>query len=124
MPQVLQGPEILRWYQHNGFGPELPVMCLRWHGEDLDDRTWALPDGVTIQGPPPARLGLRILRQKTDAYSVQLIWDRTALEWESLSRSDLLHSSLKTLLAMLGTDLWHLLDQPAHVSSYTTQTAA
>jgi hypothetical protein len=114
MTASLPAPELLRWYRNENFDPPLPVMCLRWSSEE--DRLWELPEGLSIQGPPPREFGLRVLRQG-DAYSVRLVWDRTALAWESLGRGQLLDSCLRPLLAVLGADLWQLLDQPARAIS-------
>jgi len=111
MTRPLPTPEVLRSFDHEGEEVLVPVMCLRWKGKDQGERLWELPDGVTIQGPPPRTLGLRILRQDNGAYTVRLIWDRTALGWESLSREQLLASCLRPLLAQLGTDLWQFLDR-------------
>jgi hypothetical protein len=116
MPQPLPAPEVIRWYQHDAFEPQLPVMCLRWHAPDQspEDQLWSLPEGVGIQGPPPQLFGLRVSRLQSNTYSVRLVWDRTALAWEALSRHQLLNSCLQPLLAVLGADLWQMLDQPTH----------
>src|SRR5262245_9342963 len=126
MDQPLPAAEVLRWYQHDGFESPLPVMCLRWHPDDLaaSDRLWDLHEGVSIQGPPPRKFGLRILRQPGDGYSVRLVWDGTALAWEALGRGPILDSCLKPLLAALGSDLWHLLDRPARGSDSPPPRAA
>jgi hypothetical protein len=126
MVAPLPAPEVLRWYQHDAFEPQLPVMCLRWqvNGQAQDERLWGLPEGVAIQGPPPQLFGLRVLRPQTNAYSVRLVWNRTALAWEALSRAQLLESCLQPLLAVLGIDLWQLLDQPARVAYPPRDSAA
>ena len=56
--------------------------------------------------------GLTIQRRETDRYSVRLLWDRTCLSWNALTRVQLMTSALTPLLAAMGTDLWYLLDQP------------
>jgi len=123
MNPLLPAPEVLRWYPHEAFASPLPVMCLHWH-PDCEERVWHLPEGTSIQGPPPQLFGFRLLRQQGHTYSLRVVWDRTVLAWESLSRSQLLGSCLQPLLAALGTDLWHLLDQPSHVSPFVPDRAA
>src|SRR5262245_1399755 len=112
MLRSLPTPELLRWAQHDGFEPQLPVMCLRWRCDHKDaaECSWTLPEGLTIVGPPPRLFGLHVDRQDRDSYSVRLVWDRTTFAWERLSRPQLLATCLRNLLAALGTDLWHLLD--------------
>jgi hypothetical protein len=89
-------------------------MCLRWHSDAAGqgERLWELPEGVSIVSPAPERFGISVRRQDNDAYEVRLLWDRTHLTWPSLTRVQLLTSALAPLLGSLGTDLWHLLDQP------------
>ena len=60
----------------------------------------------------PRRFGLLIRRNSSDAYSVQILWDRTQLVWHAVSRLDLLGTCLAPLLAAVGLDLWSLLEQP------------
>ncbi len=112
MVQALPSPEVVRCYFDAAFDPHLPAMCLRWHQPALPERLWELPEGVCLVGPAPQRFGVRIQRQASDVYAVRLLWDRTCLDWVSLSRAQLLTSALAPLLGALGTDLWHLLDQP------------
>jgi hypothetical protein len=47
-----------------------------------------------------------------DGYSVRLLWDRTCLHWPTVTRRELMTSSLAPLLEAMSTDLWYLLDQP------------
>ena len=113
MPHALPAPEVLHCYFDESFDPHLPAMCLRWQPEDTPPgRRWELPEGVCLFGPAPRRFGVSIQRQDHDAYSVRLLWDRTCLNWLSLSRAQLLTSSLAPLLHALGTALWYLLEQP------------
>jgi hypothetical protein len=46
-------------------------------------------------------------------YAVRVLWDGTLFTWAALSRMQLLASALAPLLAALGKDLWHLLEQPS-----------
>jgi hypothetical protein len=110
---TLPPPEVLRCYFDDGFAPRLPAMCLRWDAELAGgERSWELPEGVTLVGPPPERFGVSIRRRGEDSYSVRLLWDRSCLTWEDLTRTQLLTCSLEPLLGAMGTDLWYLLDQP------------
>jgi hypothetical protein len=113
MVEVLPAPEVVRCYFDDAFGPHVPAMCLRWPDADGPaERVWELPEGVAITGPPPGCFGIHFHRQGDDSYDVRLLWDRTWLMWDALSREELLTSDLSPLLAALGTDLWYLLDQP------------
>jgi hypothetical protein len=110
-PMTLPAPQVCGSYFDVGFVPPLAAMQLAW--PDSASRTWTLPNGESIQGPPPVRFGLRIRRQAEDAYAVTLLWDTTYRQWFSLRRRELLNSSLGTILAALGTPLEGVLDQPA-----------
>jgi hypothetical protein len=113
MVQALPEPTVLRCYFDEAFEPHLPAMCLRWAPEDSSqEQLWKLPEGICIRSHAPRRFGVSIQRQAEDAYSVRLLWDHTSLQWLSLSRDQLLTSSLAPMLQALGTDLWYLLDQP------------
>lgn len=118
MVQALPTPEVVRCYFDDAFDPHLPAMHLRWGQTGRPERLWELPEGVCLVGPAPQRFGVNIQRQGPDSYSVRLLWDRTCLNWLSLTRVQLLTSALAPLLGALGTDLWYLLDQP--VAGYTT----
>ncbi len=111
MPETLTRPEVLRCYFEDGFTPRLPAMCLRWD-EGEPARVWELPEGVRLAGPPPERFGFRVRRRGDDSYSARLLWNRTCFVWKHLPRAEFLAGSLGDLLGALGTDLWHLLDQP------------
>jgi hypothetical protein len=114
MTKTLPEPEVLRSFFDDHPDVRLPALSLRWGNGDgaLLERLWELPEGVTLFGPPPRRFGLAVDRHGRDSYRVRLLWDQTRLSWTSLSRAQLLTSSLAPLLAALGTDLWALLDQP------------
>jgi hypothetical protein len=118
MVQALPTPEVVRCYFDHAFDPHLPAMHLSWGQTGRPERLWELPEGVCLVGPAPQHFGVSIQRQGQDAYAVRLLWDRTCLNWLSLTRVQLLTSALAPLLGALGTDLWHLLDQP--VAGYTT----
>jgi hypothetical protein len=110
----LPSPELVSSYFHDGFTPLLGAMCLRWP-EELDvtrSVPWHLPENVRLIDTLPERFGVRILRTGDDGYDVCLLWNRVSLRWTEVRRDDLLHSSLQPVLASLGTDLAHLLDQP------------
>ena len=113
MPPPLPPVEVVRKTVDESFDPVSPVLMLRWadHGPAAE-RLWELPEGLSILGTPPRRFGLRLKRLAGDAYDVALVWERTRMSWPSLSRSELLGSSLAALLAALGHDLWAMLEQP------------
>jgi hypothetical protein len=110
MPDTLLAPEVVRCYFDDGFEPRLPAMALRWDAGD--ECPWELPEGVTIAGPPPRQFGITIQRRAADTYAVRVLWERTCLRWQALTRAQLLGSALRPVLEALGTDLWYLLDQP------------
>jgi hypothetical protein len=111
MVQALPSPEVVRCYFDDGFEPHLPAMCLRWDPA-ASERLWTLPEGVRLVGPAPQRFGVSIQRRASDTYSVRLLWERTCFNWPSVTRAQLLSTSLEPLLGAMGTDLWYLLDQP------------
>lgn len=104
--------EVVRKYLDETFDPRTPVMVLRWDGGG--ERLWELPEGLCVTGPAPRTLGLSV-RPTADAdrYAVRLLWDRTTLAWEGVSKVELLGCCLGPLLTALGLDLWVMLDQPA-----------
>jgi hypothetical protein len=126
MVKTLPEPEVLRCFFDDSFRPRLPAMCLRWHADSgpVAERLWELPDGVCLAGPPPVRFGVSIQRRAADSYSVRLLWNHTGLTWTALTRVELLTSALAPLLAALGTDLWHLLDQPISAEASLPRKAA
>jgi hypothetical protein len=113
MTSRLPAPEVVRCYRQKAVGTQLPVMALHWPCDDPvgGEQSWNLPEGTSIHGPPPRLFGLRLLRGRGASYSLRLVWDRTTLAWDGLSRDQILGSCLRPLLAALGADLWHLLDQ-------------
>jgi hypothetical protein len=126
MVQDLPVPEVIRCYFDEQFDPPLPAMCLHWglgRPEPLA-QLWQLPAGVSLDGPPPQRFGIRIQRLAADAYTVRLLWDRTCFVWTPLDRLELADSSLAPLLSALGTDLDYLLDQPVESCPTTFSRAA
>jgi hypothetical protein len=126
MTQNLPTHEVVRCYFDTNFEPRLPVMCLRWDEDDTnwDEHIWELPEGARFNGPPPRQFGIRVQRQALDAYSVNLLWNRTCLNWLNLSREQLLNGDLDGLLSALGTDLWYLLDQSLQQCDLTPLRAA
>jgi hypothetical protein len=123
MVLTLPEPEVVRCFFDESFQPRLPAMCLRWE-DGSQDRLWELPDNVCLAGPPPARFGVSIHRRSPDAYTVRLLWNQTALSWPTLTRAELLGSALSPLLGAMGTDLWHLLEQPVSTESCLPRKAA
>jgi hypothetical protein len=111
MLQSLSAPEVVRCYFDESFDPPLPAMILDWVGGP-PERLWELPEGFTHCGPAPRHFGISIRRLSRDDYAVRLLWDRTSIIWQSLSRMQLLASALHNLLGSLGTDLREMLDQP------------
>lgn len=126
MLTTLAAPRVLRHYYDDEFHPPLPAMWLRWDTDpsDLSDRLWDLPEGVCLTGAAPEHFGIRIQRRGADSYHVRLRWDQTRLSWPSLSRLQLLSSSLAPLLGAIGTDLWYLLEQPAGADVRSPRKAA
>jgi hypothetical protein len=107
-------PKVLRCFYEDRFQPPLPEMELRWDADatDVADRLWHLPDGVSIKGPAPTRFGVSVHHAGNDAFQVRMLWNGLAVNWDRLSRVQLMASALAPLLAALGTDLWNLLGQP------------
>jgi hypothetical protein len=103
-------PEIVGCYFDEGFSPALAAMHLKWSGPACAE--WQLPGGLVLAGPPPARFGLHIERFSPSAYTLSLVWNTQCLWWPSLTREVLLASSLRPLLAAMGTNLLYLLEQP------------
>jgi hypothetical protein len=123
MVQSLAAPEVVRCFFDDTFDPPLPAMILDWGGRP-PERLWELPEGFSLCGPGPRRFGVSIRRLARDDYAVRLLWDRTSLTWQSLSRVELLGSALGPLLAALGTELRDLLDQPIQPPTRSLQRAA
>jgi hypothetical protein len=123
MIQALTAAEVVRCYFDETFDPPLPAMILEWDG-GAPERLWELPEGFTFCGPAPRHFGVSIRRLSRDDYAVRLLWDRTSIIWQSLSRVQLLTSALHPLLAALGTELRDLLDQPIQPPLRQLQRAA
>jgi hypothetical protein len=140
MVQDLPIPEVIRCYFDEQFEPHLPAMFLNWgvasppppaprRGEGRlrgkpPTQVWQLPDGVSLDGPPPQRFGISIQRIGDDAFAVRLLWNRICFVWMQVERLELTDSSLSPLLSALGTDLDYLLDQPVESSTTTFPRAA
>ena len=122
---ALPEPEVVRYYRDETFHPRLPAMCLRWEANpsSLAERLWYLPEGVCLVGPAPESFGVTVQRNRPDSYSVRLLWDRTCLNWPTLTRVQLLTSALSPILRALGTDLAGLLDQPVKAEIGLTKLA-
>jgi hypothetical protein len=112
----LPEPEVLACFFEDCFHPPLPAMSLRWDGDasGIAERLWHLPNGVRLQGPAPTRFGVTIHRHADDGFKVRVLWDGLCLGWDNLTRVQIMASSLSSVLAVLGTDLWYLLTQPVH----------
>jgi len=108
--------EVERCFVEPSFDPPLAAMELHWDpdAEGACIRTWRLPDGVTIQGSAPHRFGIAIHRCGEDSYRVRLMWNRLTMNWDKLTRTQIMTGSLAMLLSAIGTDLWVLLDQPTN----------
>jgi hypothetical protein len=106
----LGAPLVESCYSDDGFSPPLAAMRLRWPASV--SRTWLLPGGLRLAGPPPARFGLTLRRLTQTTYTLCLVWDDLCLRWASLERKELLGGSLAEVLAAMGSDLRYMLDQP------------
>jgi len=115
MVHALPTPTVLRRYFDDSAGLLLPAFELRWEEGPTQprERLWELPEGVSLVGPPPERFGIKVERVDADAYAVVVLWDRTQLAWDHLTRVQLLTSALVPLLKAVGGDLPSALDQPA-----------
>jgi hypothetical protein len=110
----LTQPEVIRCYFENTVEPHIPAMCLRWdpNTPGVADCTWHLPDGVSVKGPAPEKFGITVRRRGANAYRVRVLWNQLSLDWNQLTRVQIMSSALAPLLRSLGTDLWYLLEQP------------
>jgi hypothetical protein len=104
-------PDIVSCFLDDSFLPSLAAMRLDW-GDAVAAHAWHFPEGLTINSPPPTQFGIEVRRHDCDAYTVRLLWDQTRVGWGSLTRLQLVYSSLPAVLAALGTDLQYLLNQP------------
>jgi hypothetical protein len=113
MARSLPTAEIVRKYVDDHFDANVPVLVLRWPADEAQaERLWELPEGVCLAGSAPKRFGYLFRRTPDDLYQVRLAWNRTVLSWSAVSRMELLASSLGSLLAAVGVDLWSVLEQP------------
>jgi hypothetical protein len=112
----LTKPEVLRSYFETTVQPHVPAMHLRWDPDapGVADRTWHLPDGVSVKGPAPEHFGVTIHRHGPNAYRVRVLWNQLSLAWNELTRVQIMTSALAPLLRSLGTDLWQLLEKPVN----------
>jgi hypothetical protein len=126
MMDLLTKPEVVRCYFENTIQPHIPAMCLHWDADapGVADRTWHLPDGVSVKGPAPEHFGVTIHRHGANAYHVRVLWNQLILDWNNLTRVQIMTSSLAPLLRALGTDLWYLLEQPANQEAVQTAQVA
>ena len=115
MADALPTPAVLRRYFDDSAGPLVPAFELRWPDDPARsrDRLWELPENVSLVGPPPGRFGVKVDRVGADAFAVVVLWDRTRLAWDGLTRVQLLTSALAPLLRAVGGDLRAALEQPA-----------
>lgn len=111
----LPKPDVVRCFFEQNFDAPLPAMELRWNPDSAGayERVWHLPESVTVKGAAPQRFGVNIHRIGADSYKVRVLWNRLCLTWESLTRRQIMTSSLAPVLESLGTDVWYLLNQPA-----------
>jgi len=91
---------------------------------ETPERLWALPEGVSVFGPSPGALRRQRAADVWSRLRRARSGDRTLFTWGALSRMQLLGSALAPLLAALGKDLWHLLEQPARGSGFAPRRAA
>jgi hypothetical protein len=109
----LPKPQVVRCFFESNLEEPLPAMELRWDADlGAFERTWYLPDKVSIKGPAPHRFGVTIRRTGENAYNVRLLWNCLCLNFDELSRTQIMTTSLTHLLNALGTDVWYLLNQP------------
>ena len=111
--ESLPKPAILERYVETAYQSPMPAVVLRWEtATGTTERRWYLPQHLILTGPAPERFGLTIIRHGADSYAVRLLWDDMNLNWNDLSRVQLLTSAFTPLLRALGQDLWQLLNQP------------
>jgi hypothetical protein len=112
--ELLPKPQIVRCYFDASAPPPLSAMELQWDPDapGVMDRTWHLPGNVLVKGPAPECFGVTIQRSAQNSYQVQVLWNNLRLGWAHLSRTQIMSSSLASILRSLDTDLWYLLEQP------------
>ena len=126
MVYALPTPAILRRYFDESAGRIVPAYELRWDEGPFQprERLWELPEHVSLLGLPPQRFGIKIECVGADAYEVVVLWDRTRLAWDGLTRMQLLTSALAPLLKALGSDLRSTLEQSARTGQGKVRQAA
>src|SRR6266404_6334165 len=74
-------PEVVRSYFDTTVQPQIAAMDLRWDPDapGVADRTWHLPDGVSVKGPAPEQFGVTIQRRGPNAYQVRVLWNQLSL---------------------------------------------
>lgn len=112
MGEEISQVEVLRTERDREFHPTIPVFHLRWDPDSPQAhcRAWLLPERLSLEGPPPARLAFQLRPAGGACYAVRLLWDHTQFRWSALGRQQLLGSCLPELLELIGIDLWALLD--------------
>jgi hypothetical protein len=117
----LPKPDVVRCFFEQTFEPPLPAMELSWHPDSAGafERVWHLPESVMIKGPAPQRFGVTIHRIGDNAYKVRVLWNRLCLNWDELTRRQIMTSSLALVLGSLGTDVWYLLEQPVEEAAHS-----
>ena len=126
MVHALPTATVLRRYFDQSAGRLVPAFELRWQ-ESLSqprERLWELPEHVSLVGPPPQRFGVKIDWVGADAYAVVVLWDRTRLAWDGLTRVQLLASALAPLLKALGSDLRSCLEESTRTGQRKMQKVA
>ena len=108
----LPKPEVERCSYDAEVGMSAMELCWNVDAPGVTDRLWHLPDGMSLKGPAPQRFGVTVHRTGPNAYRVRVLWNRTCVSWEGLTRAQVMASSFALILASLGTDLWTLLNQP------------
>lgn len=123
---TLPRPEVIRCFFDRNAAPHLPAMELRWDVDapSVADGIWRLPGNVVVTGPAPDRFGVTVRRKGVDSFAVRVLWNELSLQWESLTRTQVMTGSLAPLLRALGTDLWYLLEQPVDDESHDRLAAA
>jgi hypothetical protein len=125
MDAALPEPGVVSCFFDDHFHPRLPAMCLDWSDEALRCRiqSWHLPEDLSLTSAVPSRFGVDLRRYGPDEYAVRLLWNDSRFQWDSLTRAQLLQTSLPQLLAAMGTDLQYLLQQPVDSVSQPTARA-
>jgi hypothetical protein len=118
--ETLPEPQIIRCFFDRNATPHLPAMELRWDADtpSVADGIWHLPGNVVLKGPAPERFGITVRRVDFVNFRVRVLWNELSLHWESLSRTQIMTSSLAPVLRALGTDLWYLLEQPVDEEAF------